>query len=140
MKARKNGAAWVLRLETGDEVIGSLTAWAEENGIGFASVQAIGALQRAVLGYFDSETRTYRRLPVEEHVEVVSLLGSLSRGEDGAPVAHVHAVLGYADGTTLGGHLFEGVVGPTLEVILFPLPEEIRRKKDPGTGLALLDV
>ena len=140
MKARKNGAAWVLRLETGDEVMGSLVAWAEENGIGFASVQAIGALQRAVLGYFDAGERAYRRIPIEEHVEVVSLLGNLSRGEDGTPVAHVHAVLGYADGTTLGGHLFEGIVGPTLEVVLFPLPEEIRRKKDPGTGLALLDL
>ncbi|HID90032.1 MAG TPA: DUF296 domain-containing protein [Anaerolineales bacterium] len=140
MKVRKNGAAWVLRLETGDEVIGSLTTWAEASGIGFASVQAIGALQEAVLGYFDSAEREYRRLPIREHVEVVSLLGSLSRGEDGAPVAHVHAVLGYADGTTLGGHLFEGIVGPTLEVVIFPLPEEIRRKKDPETGLALLDV
>ena len=140
MKTLENGAAWVLRLEPGDEVIGSLLAWAEENGVGFAAVQAIGALRRAVLGYFDSAARTYLRIPVEEHVEVVSLVGNVTRAEDGAPIAHVHAVLGRADGTTLGGHLFEGVVGPTLEVVLLPLPEEIRRKQDPETGLALFDL
>jgi len=140
VKAQKNGTAWILRLEPGDEVIGSLRTWAEAHEVGFAAVQAIGALRRAVLGYFDSATKTYRRLPVEEHVEVVSLLGNLAWGEDGAPVVHFHAVLGYADGTTLGGHLFEAIVGPTLEVVLFPLPEEIRRKKDPATGLALLDL
>lgn len=140
MRARRNGAAWVLRLEPGEEVIESLVGWAEENGVGFASVQAIGALRRAALGYFDGTTKSYRRLAVEAHVEVVSLLGNLSRGEDNTPVAHLHAVLGCADGSTLGGHLFEGVVAPTLEVILLPLPEEIRRARDPDTGLALLDL
>jgi len=140
MKERRNGTAWTLRLEPGEEVIGTLQAWAEAHGVGFATVQAIGALRRAVLGYFDGAAKAYRRIPVEEHVEVVSLLGNIARGEDGGPVVHVHAVLGRVDGTTLGGHLFEAIVGPTLEVVLSPLPEPVHRQHDPATGLVLWDL
>ena len=37
--------------------------------------------------------------------------------EKGQPKVHVHIVVGRSDGTTRGGHLMEGHVRPTLEVI-----------------------
>jgi len=140
MLVRRMGTCFVARLEAGDEVIASLSAWAEKHGVGFASVQAIGALRRATLGYFDPAANKYRHLPVEEQVEVVALNGNVSRGEGGEPLVHVHALLGRADGTTLGGHLIEGTVFPTLEVVLTPLEGEVRRRRDPAIGLALWDL
>ena len=137
MQVRQIGMGFAVRLEAGEEVITSLCAWAEQHGIGFASVQAIGALRRATLGFFDPVANAYRHLPVAEQVEVVALNGNVSLGEDGEPVVHVHALLGRADGQTLGGHLVEGTVFPTLEVVLIPLPGEVRRRRDPTTGLAL---
>jgi len=48
---------------------------------------------------------------------------------------HLHAVLGNADGSVVGGDLIEAYVRPTLEVILI-----LRKRKDPETGLALIDI
>ncbi len=140
MQVRKIGPAFVMRLEAGDEVITSLQAWAAEEEIGFASVQAIGALRQATLGYFDPQTNSYQHVPVTEQVEMLSLKGNISRQERGGHKVHVHAVLGRSDGNTLGGHLDEGIVYPTLEIVLTPLPGDVIRRKDPESGLALWDL
>jgi hypothetical protein len=140
MQVRKIGPAFVMRLEAGDEVIASLQAWTAEEEIGFASVQAIGALRQATLGYFDPQTNSYQHVPVTEQVEMLSLKGNISRQESGGHKVHVHAVLGRSDGSTLGGHLDEGIVYPTLEVFLTPLPGDVIRRKDPESGLALWDL
>jgi uncharacterized protein len=92
-----------------------------------------------VLGYFQWETKQYKRIPVEEQVEVLSLLGDVAVGDRGPPV-HLHAVLGKADGSVVGGHLIEAYVRPTLEVILIQPPSYLRKRKDPETGLALIDI
>ena len=57
----------------------------------------------------------------------------------GDPKVHAHIVVGKADGTAHGGHLLQGRVRPTLEVILIETPGHLRRTFDPRTGLALLD-
>jgi predicted DNA-binding protein with PD1-like motif len=48
--------------------------------------------------------------------------------------------LGLSDGTTRGGHLLEGKVRPTLEVVLTDTPTHLRRKKKPDLGIALIDL
>jgi predicted DNA-binding protein with PD1-like motif len=53
---------------------------------------------------------------------------------------HAHAVLGRRDGSTRGGHLLEGHVRPTLEVMLVESQASLRRRSDPATGLALIDL
>jgi predicted DNA-binding protein with PD1-like motif len=45
-----------------------------------------------------------------------------------------------ADGSVVGGHLIEAYVRPTLEVILIQSPSYLRKRKDPETGLALIDI
>src|SRR5262249_28503646 len=113
---------FVMVLESGDEVVGSLTQFAKDQRITDASFTAIGAFSHAVLGYFDWKTKAYRRIPVEEQVEVVSLMGDIALDERDEPSVHAHAVLGTADGAALGGHLLEGKVRPTLEIVLSPSP------------------
>jgi predicted DNA-binding protein with PD1-like motif len=140
MQTRQMGKDVVVRLEAGDEVIDSLTAWGRESGVGFAAVLAIGALEGAVLGYFDRGTSTYRHLRISEQVEVVALNGNISRDVDGAPKVHVHAILARDDGSTVGGHLVEGTVFPTLEVVVLALPGRVERRQDPISGLALWDL
>lgn len=137
MQVIKIGEQYAVRLEEGEEVLTSLQTWADQYEVGFGSLAAIGALRRATLGYFDPATNEYHHLAVDEQVEVVSLSGNVSRGEDGRPVVHVHAVLGRADGQALGGHLVAGTVRPTLEVVITVLPGRVERRRDPVTGLAL---
>jgi hypothetical protein len=52
----------------------------------------------------------------------------------------VHVVLGLSDGTTRGGHLLDGIVRPTLEVVLTDTPTHLRRKKSADIGIALIDL
>ncbi len=51
-----------------------------------------------------------------------------------------NVVLGLSDGSTRGGHLLEGTVRPTLEVVLTETPSKLRRKKRPDLGIALIDI
>jgi predicted DNA-binding protein with PD1-like motif len=125
-------------LDTGDEVTGELGKFVREQEVEAASVTAIGAFSRAVLGYFQWETKQYEKIAVDEQVEVLSLLGDVAVGDEG-PTLHLHAVLGKSDGSVVGGHLIEGHVRPTLEVILVQPPSYLRKRKDPETGLALID-
>ncbi|MBV8779143.1 MAG: DUF296 domain-containing protein, partial [Alphaproteobacteria bacterium] len=53
---------------------------------------------------------------------------------------HLHVVLGLSDGSTRGGHLIEGTVRPTLEVIVVETPSHLRRKQRPEFGIALIDL
>ena len=124
-------------LETGDEAMALLGEFVRTKEVDAASITGIGAFSRAVLGYFDWQSKQYQRIPVEEQVEVVSLIGDVAVAE-GVPTLHVHAVLGKADGSVVGGHLLEGHVRPTLEVILIQQPSYLRKRKDPVSGLALI--
>jgi predicted DNA-binding protein with PD1-like motif len=139
LESRDGQRTFAIVFSTGDEVTRGLFAFAHEYGIGGAYFTAIGALREAALGYWDWETKSYRRIPVPEQVEVLSLVGNVARGADGAPKVHAHVVVGKADGTAHGGHLLEGHVRPTLEVILVESPRHLRRTHDPATGLALID-
>jgi predicted DNA-binding protein with PD1-like motif len=72
-------------------------------------------------------------------VEVVALVGDVAR-ERGRPKIHAHAVLGRRDGSTCGGHLLEGHVRPTLEVMLVQSPAHLARTVDTESALALIDI
>jgi uncharacterized protein len=126
-------------LDKGDEIKEEITQFARENGLKASSLTAIGALQDATLGYFDREKMDYRRIPVREQTEVVSLVGDIAINDE-EPQLHAHVVLSRADGSTFGGHFFEGHVWPTLEVIVTESPGYLAKTKDEETGLALIDL
>jgi predicted DNA-binding protein with PD1-like motif len=129
---------FVVVLGTGEEVRDRLHRFAERERLSAAQLSAIGAFQRATIRYFDWEAKQYQPIPVEEQVEVVSLLGDIALDQDGGPKLHLHAVLGRRDGTAMGGDLESGHVRPTLEVVITESPAHLRRVHDPETGLALI--
>jgi len=131
--------AYAIVLDTGDEVMGELDKFVREHKIAAASVTAIGAFRHALLGYFEWQTKQYKRISVDEQVEVLSVLGDVAVAEE-KPSLHLHAVLGRADGSVVGGHLLEAHVRPTLEIILIQPPSYLCKRKDPVTGLALIAV
>ena len=125
-------------LQTGDEVMGCLEAFANRERLGAAQLTAIGALSDARLAYFDWDSKEYLPITVGEQVEVASLVGDVAIGPDNKPSVHVHAVLGRRDGTAMAGHLQRGHVRPTLEVIVTESPAHLCKAKDPESGLALI--
>jgi uncharacterized protein len=116
-----------------------LTQFAQAEDLEAASIAAVGAFERAVVGWFDRAAKDYRRIPVGEQCEVLSLLGDVAQGQDG-PILHMHVVLGLSDGTTRGGHLLEGTVYPTLEVVVTETPAQLRKVMRPDLGIALIDL
>ena len=93
---------YVMVCDPGDEAVSALAQFARAEDLEAAQITAVGAFERAVVGWFDRAARKYRHIPVDEQCEVLSLIGDVAVGRDG-PVVHVHVVLGLADGTTRGG-------------------------------------
>jgi uncharacterized protein len=138
-------ATWVVVFDQGEEAFSALADWAASEGISAAQVTAVGAFERAVIGWFDRAAKDYRRITVGQQCEVLSLIGDIAVGPaagDGAdqPQPHLHAVLGLSDGTTRGGHLLEGHVWPTLEMMVREAPAQLRKTLRPDIGLALIDL
>jgi predicted DNA-binding protein with PD1-like motif len=127
---------YLLIFDKGNEIVGGVLEFAKRLAGG--QFTAIGAVSDAVVGFFDRKKRDYRRIPLMEQAEVVSLTGNIAL-KDGEPFLHAHTVLGLPDGSAHGGHLFEAHVWPTLEMVLTTWPERVPRKLDMETGLYLLD-
>lgn len=127
-------------LDTGDEAIASLRAFAAEQKLSGSHFTALGAFSELVVAYFDWTTKKYRNIPIPEQVEVLSLVGNIGRMDDGAVRIHAHVVVGKSDATALGGHLVSGRVRPTLEFVITETPHDLRRRMDPESGLALIDL
>lgn len=131
---------FVLILDPGEEAFATVSAFAARQALTGASLTAIGAFSKAVVGWFDLAAKTYRKIAIEQQCEVLSAIGDIALGDDGKPSLHMHTVLGLSDGTTRGGHLLEGSVQPTLEITVVEAPAHLRRKGRPELGLALIDL
>lgn len=123
--------------DTGDEVMSNLLEFARANKLGGSHLTAIGAFSDVTLGYFEITSKAYKKIPLSEQVEVLSLVGDIALN-DGQPKLHAHVVVGRSDGSAMGGHLVEAHVRPTLEVMVVESPQHLQRKTDPETGLALI--
>jgi predicted DNA-binding protein with PD1-like motif len=142
MQHKKIGAdgeqMYALVLDSGDEAVAELLAFAQRLRVTAAHFQGIGAFSDVVLGYFDWREKKYRPIPINEQVEVLSLQGDIALEGD-EPRVHAHVVVGRADGTAYGGHLISAHVRPTLELVFAQSPRYLRRRIDPETGLPLID-
>jgi hypothetical protein len=130
---------FVLVFEKDDEVVDCMRRFAAEQRLLASHFTAIGAFSDVVLGFFDREKKDYKKIPIHEQTEVLSLTGDVTLQQD-RRIIHAHIVVGKSDGTAHGGHLMEGHVFPTLELILVESPKYLQRRLDKDSGLALIDV
>jgi len=133
-------STYVVVLDNAEEAFSALEAFAVTQGLTSATMTAIGAFRKAVVGWFDFDSSSYRQIPVDEQCEVLSLIGDIATGDDGKPSLHLHAVLGLSDGSTRGGHFLQGYVHPTLEVTVMETPARLRRRHHKELGIALIEL
>jgi predicted DNA-binding protein with PD1-like motif len=95
---------FVLVFDKGDEFISELTNFAKNSKLAGSHFTAIGAFRDVTLGYFDRQKKDYKKIPIEEQVEVLSLVGDIAL-KDSTPNVHAHVVVGMSDGTAHGGHI-----------------------------------
>jgi len=122
----------------GDEALSGLTDFAIENKVEDAHFTAIGAVSGATLAWLDLPQKLYRRIPVTEQCEVLSLIGDIATF-NGKPIVHMHTVLGKSTGATIGGHVFELNVDPTLEVFMTVNTTPLKKRPDEASGMKLID-
>lgn len=139
MEYRRFQDTYVIRMDRGEEVAASLTAFCRQEGVKLASVEALGAADRVVIGLYDVAAKQYHRHTFEEAMEITSLLGSVSTKE-GEPYLHLHINLCRADMSVIGGHLNECRISATCEMIVRVLDGTVERKLDEAvTGLNLYE-
>lgn len=125
--------------DTGDEVLTGLLNFAREQNLTAAHFTAVGACERVTIAFFDLKKKKYDENPINEQVEVMSLIGNIALYEN-EPKIHAHIIIGKADGTAHGGHLIEAIVRPTLELFLIASPTALIRKMNESFKIPLIDL
>lgn len=126
MKAQRTRYGFVLRLDAGEEIRGTIAAFARREGLRCAALSGIGSARDVELGYYHRTRGEYVRQRLEDEVEILALTGNLSELE-GAPFPHLHVVVAGSDFAARGGHFFQGVVSVTCEVQLVTDPGVLTR-------------
>jgi hypothetical protein len=122
----------------GDEAFSGLLEFADKYHVASAHFTAIGALNRATLGWFDPQRKMYKKIFISGQHEVIGMSGDIALYQ-GKPVVHTHMIVGSPDGTTRAGHVLDAIVSPTLEVMVTVDPVAMKKRFDPETDLTLID-
>lgn len=132
------GRRFMGRLPQGADLLEALNELCARENITAGEVRAIGALSKAVLGFYNQQSREYEYITLGRPLEIVSLLGDVSL-KDGRPFVHAHVSLGDGQGRLWGGHLAPGSEIFACEVIFtaYEAPAAFERQFDQGTGLLL---
>lgn len=112
MRVARSDRYWVVRLEDGESFFASLGSLGLDAG---SFVSGIGMLRDVRLAYWNG--REYVVHAVEGPAELLSIQGNVSVKE-GEPFVHCHVVLGHEDGSVEGGHLMDGTVNETNEIVV----------------------
>ena len=125
------------RLEHDMDILEELTDICGEEKIQSARLEAIGAVKKAVIGYYQQSNREYQFKELKQSMEIVSLIGNVSLKE-GEPMVHAHINLADDSGNCFGGHLAEGTIVFACEFMLHCLDgPALQRRFDKQTGLTL---
>ena len=139
MDYRKFSQGYVLRLDPGEEIVSSLTALVEKEGITLASVSALGAAKDVTIGIFNTEEKQYCARRYQGDYEISALVGNVTR-KNGEPYLHLHITIGSpVTGEVHAGHLTSAVISATLELFLQVWDGEVGRKFSGVVGLNLLE-
>ncbi|HHE7649385.1 TPA: PPC domain-containing DNA-binding protein [Staphylococcus aureus] len=138
MKLQKSNHTILLVLEKGEDIVECITNFADDQDLTFTS-SGIGACDDVVLKFFNLTTKQYEEKHITEPLELTSLLGNISRLDNGH-FAHLHATFGTQSYETFSGHLAKAIVSATAEIILTVTDWDIQRSFNDAVGLNLLDL
>lgn len=125
------------RVPKGEDLLGYLSGLCASENISAGTVEAIGAVEKARLGFYDQRRKVYTHYEMDGGLEILSLTGNISV-KDGLPFIHAHMVFCDASGSAVGGHLMEGAVVFACEFVIRELKgKEPVRDLDHDTGLML---
>ena len=125
------------RLGFGCDLLEELNRVAREREIKLGRIEALGAVQKARIAYYDQNSRVYQFIDIDKAMEIVQLIGNISLKE-AEPFVHAHITLADESGKVFGGHLAPGTILFACEFIIEALEgPDFNRSFDEETGLPL---
>ena len=125
------------RGEFGGDLLDEITAVCRAEGVTLGRVEALGAVQKGRVGFYNQTDREYQFLELDRHLEITALVGNVSL-RDGRPMVHAHVTLSDEQGNAFGGHLAPGTVIFACEFVIQELAgDALTRGFDEQTGLPL---
>ena len=119
------------------DLLKEITSFCKKNNIRLGKIEAIGALQKANIGFFDQSKKKYCSNEFDKAFEIINLTGNISI-KDGEPFIHAHITLADENGKAFGGHLLEGNIVFACELIIYVFDGgDFVRKLDKDTGVFL---
>ncbi len=139
MDYRKDKDTIYLRIDKGEEVVGSIKKVCEKEHVKAGYFQGIGACGKAVLSTWIPEKEDFIHHTITGMLEMISLMGNVSTDKDGEAFYHSHAVFSYlkdnGEIAIAAGHLKEAEISYTGEIVLTPAKEKIGRMFDAKAGI-----
>ncbi len=127
----RNNARTVIRFDVGEQFPETLADWCEKEKVEAAAIVAgIGMLENIRIGRYNG--KEYATEKVQPSSEILSLQGNVSMKE-GKPFVHLHVSFADEDMSARGGHLFNGTVSMTIELVMLELSTKFVRIPSGGT-------
>ena len=117
MQSKEEGNIIFIRLFSDEDMQEKLKEACRSHNVNTAVVlSGLGQLKKIQLGYF-KEKNNYNPENFDAPHELLSLTGNICK-QDGVYNLHLHVILGNEKKNTVGGHLIEGKVEITNEIVL----------------------
>ncbi len=136
METRQFGTKIIVRLDPGEEVIESLMTVCREYGVKLGTLSGIGAVNRAVVGLFETERKHYHSSELKGDFEITALTGNIST-MNGETYLHLHVMLADIEHRAFGGHLNAADVSATAEIVIDVIDGQMDRAFSETIGLNL---
>ena len=125
------------KLSHGCDLLEELTSICLEKNITLGKIEAIGAVQKACIGFYSQNSREYKFISFDKPSEILNLTGNISI-KDEKPFVHAHIILADETGNAYGGHLAPGTITFACEFIIYSFSgNQLIREMDHETGLPL---
>lgn len=137
-KLANTNQPFILVLDSGDELLASVTRCAKDAKLIGASISGLGQVQNPTLAYFSSNPNDKPTLTTfPGYYELAGLNGNVSVNGQ-SYYTHAHAVLADKKFHGIAGHVNAAKVGLTLEVTIVPFSGSVQRTVDSKTGFGPL--
>lgn len=121
----------------GTDLLDELTTFCEKENIALGRIEAIGAVQKARIGFYNQQGLKYQFTEINQCMEILKCTGNISLN-NGKSMVHAHITLADEHSNAVGGHLAQGTIVFACEFIIQAFDNAaVIRDYDKVTGLRL---
>jgi uncharacterized protein len=125
---------FILVLNSGDNLLESITQCAKDAKLMGASISGLGQVHNPTLAYFTSNPNDKPTLTTfSGYYELAGFNGNITNNAN-KYYTHAHAVLADKQFHGIAGHVDAAKVGLTVEITIIPFPASVQRTVDSKTG------